>query len=146
MQGTHTPVRPLRVVSVRRLLVIAAMVAALAIAAPTASEGSQKVLHLAKTCGASFPPICVVTASNYNKVPVGTEIRYSDASVPPSSLLPTIHGRHGTTSGTCDITAIFAGTGPGTCVFSGGTGSLTSFTTELSVTFDGTTWYWDGIY
>ncbi len=110
--------------------------------APTASASSHKAFHLAKNCDAF--PTCVVTASNYKKIPVGTEIIYSDASVSPNALLPTIHGRHGTSSGVCDLTAIFAGTGPGVCVFGDGTGSLTSFTAVLDVTFDGTLWYWDG--
>jgi hypothetical protein len=128
--------------SLRRFLVVAVTISAMAVVAPTASAASQKAFHLAKNCDAF--PTCIVTASNDKKIPVGTEIIYSAASVFPSGLLPTIHGRHGTTSGTCDLTAINAGTGPGRCVFSSGTGSLTSFTAELSVTFDGTLWYWDG--
>ena len=139
-QSQTQPKRRMR--SLRRLLVIGATIAALTALSPTASAASQKAFHLAKTCDAF--PTCVVTASNYKKIPVGTEITYSDAGVAPSGLLPTIHGRHGTASGVCDLTAIFAGTGPGTCVFSSGTGSLTSFTATLAVTFDGTLWYWDG--
>ena len=141
--GKHpSPVKDRRTRSIRRLLVIGAMIAALTALSPTASAASQKAFHLAKNCDGF--PTCVVTASNYKKIPVGTEIKYSDASVPPSALLPTVHGKHGTTSGVCDLTAIFAGTGPGTCVFSSGAGSLTSFTATLAVTFDGTLWYWDG--
>lgn len=131
-----------RMSSARRLAVVAATIAALSALSPTAATASEKAFHLAKNCDAF--PTCVVTASDYKKIPVGTEITYSDASVVPSGLLPTVHGSHGTTSGVCDLTAIFAGTGPGTCVFSGGTGSLTSFTATLAVTFDGTLWYWDG--
>ena len=142
MRPTSTTDQRRPLPSVRRLLVIVFTISTLAIMAPTASAAPFKAFHLAKTCDAF--PICVVTDSNYKKIPVGTEISYSDASVPPSSLLPTVHGRHGTTSGTCDLSAIFAGTGPGTCVFSSGTGSLSSFSAELAVTFDGTYWYWDG--
>jgi hypothetical protein len=124
--------------------VVVTMIAVLTILAPTASASSRKAFHLAKTCDAF--PVCVVTASSFNKVPVGTEIAYADASVFPNALLPTIWGRHGTASGVCDLSAIFAGTGPGTCVFSSGTGSLSSFRAELSVTFDGHVWSWDGTY
>jgi hypothetical protein len=130
--------------SLRPFLVVAVIISAMVVVAPTASASSRKAFHLAKNCD-TFPT-CIVTASNYKKIPVGTEITYSPASVPPSRLLPTVHGRHGTTSGTCDLTAINAGTGPGRCVFSSGTGSLTSFTASLSVTFDGRLWYWDGTY
>jgi hypothetical protein len=130
-----------RMRSARRLLVIAATIAALSMLVPTASASSHKAFHLAKTCEAY--PTCVVTASNDKKIPVGTEITYSDQSVAPNALLPTIHGRHGTSSGVCDLTAIFANTGPGLCVFGEGTGSLTGFRVELLVTFDGTLWYWD---
>ena len=140
--GKHSSPKDRRTRSIRRLLIIGATIAALTALSPTASAASQKAFHLAKNCDAF--PTCVVTASNYKKIPVGTEITYSDAGVAPSGLLPTVHGRHGTTSGICDLTAIFTGTGPGTCVFSSGTGSLTSFTATLAVTFDGTLWYWDG--
>jgi hypothetical protein len=142
MRPIHATERRRPMPYLRRVLVVAITISVMAVAAPTASAASQKAFHLAKNCDAF--PTCIVTASNYGKIPVGTEIRYSAASVFPSGLLPTIHGRHGTTSGTCDLTAINAGTGPGRCVFSSGTGSLTSFTAELSVTFDGTLWYWDG--
>jgi len=133
-----------RMSSARRLAVVAATIAALSALSPTAFAASEKAFHLAKNCDAF--PTCVVTASDYKKIPVGTEITYSDASVVPSGLLPTVHSSHGTTSGACDLTAIFAGTGPGTCIFSSGTGSLTSFTATLAVTFDGTLWYWDGTF
>jgi hypothetical protein len=128
--------------STRRLLVIAASIAALTVFVPTASASSHKAFHLAKNCDAY--PTCIVMASNDKKIPIGTEITYSDESVAPNALLPTIHGRHGTVSGVCDLTAIFANTGPGLCIFGEGTGSLTGFKAELLVTFDGTLWYWDG--
>lgn len=122
--------------------IVVTVIAALTILAPIASASSHKALHLAKSCDAF--PICVVTASNMKKIPVGTEIVYADTSIFPNALQPTIKGRHGTSSGVCDLSAIYAGTGPGTCRFSGGTGSLSNFRAELTVTFDGVLWYWDG--
>jgi hypothetical protein len=142
MQLIHATARRRTTPSVQPLLVVAIIIAAMATVTPTAFAASRKAFHLAKDCDAF--PTCIVTASNYAKIPVGTEITYSGASVFPGEMLPTIHGRHGTASGTCDLTKINAGTGPGRCVFSSGTGSLTSFTADLSVTFDGRLWYWDG--
>ena len=94
--GKHSSPKNHRTRSIWRLLIIGATIAALTALSPTASAASQKAFHLAKNCDAF--PTCVVTASNYKKIPVGTEITYSDTSVFPNALVPTIHGKHGTTT------------------------------------------------
>lgn len=133
-----------RIRSLRGVLVVAATISLLTLLAPTAFADShgRKTFHLAKNCD-TFP-ICVVTASSDRRIPVGTEITYADTSVFPNALIPTVHGKGGSATGLCDLSAINAGTGPGTCVFDGGTGSLKHFRIDLAVTFDGTLWYWDG--
>jgi hypothetical protein len=138
--------RPRQTRSVRRVLAMVATIAVLAMLAPTASASSHKQheFHLAKTCDAF--PICVVTASSYRKIPVGTEISYADTSVYPSAMIPTINAPDGSATGLCDLSPIVAGTGSGTCVFHGGGGSLKHFRIELTVTFDGSLWYWDGTF
>lgn len=135
-----------RMRSVRSLLVVAATVAAFTILAPSASASSPRHngFHLEKQCDAF--PTCVVTASNDRAIPVGTTITYADTSVFPTALIPTINAPHGSATGLCDLSAVNAGTGPGTCVFKGGHGSLKHFRIEIDVTFDGVLWYWDGSF
>lgn len=134
-----------RVRSVRWLLVAAGMMAAFTVLAPTAAASSHKdrTFHLAKVCGDAG---CTVTSSTYRKIGVGTLITYAGDSA--DALVATVHAKHGTATGHCDISAVFAGTGPGTCVFArgNGTGSLKHFRITLAVTFDGTTWFWDGTF
>lgn len=131
---------------VRSLLLVAATIAAFTVLAPTAtaSPHAGKAFHLAKSCDAF--PTCIVTASSDKHIKVGTTITYADTSVFPTALIPTINAKHGSATGLCDLSAINAGTGPGTCVFTGGTKSLKHFKIELTVTFDGTLWYWDGTF
>ena len=130
-----------RVRSIRWLLMAAGMIAAFTVLAPTAAASTHKdkAFHLEKVC-AGFS--CTVTSSTYKRIPAGTVISYSGDT--PDALVATITVKHGTTTGHCDISAIFAGSGPGKCVFSTGTGSLKHFRISLVVTFDGTVWFWDG--
>ncbi len=100
-----------------------------------------------KVCAAAGDS-CTVTASNDKKIPAGTEITYADSSVWPTALVPTIHVQGGTATGLCDLSPIDAGTGPGKCVFTGGTGSLRHFriTVDVTTTDEFNPWFWDGTF
>jgi hypothetical protein len=55
--------------------------------------------------------------------------------------------KNGGASGKCAIGSIFGDpSAPGTCVFATGTGRLTQFHLDADVMFDGTLWFWDGLY
>jgi hypothetical protein len=125
--------------SLRTLLVIAGTFAALTVLAPTASASHGRTFHLVKVCDAAG---CTVTESNYPQISEDTRITYEGTG--PDALVATVHAEHGIAVGNCDISAVFAGTGPGTCVFQGGTGSLTPFRVTLAVTRHGADWFWDG--
>ena len=139
-QPQTRPHRRLR--SLRTLLVVAGTFAALTVLAPTISASQEhhgRMFHLEKVCDAAG---CTVTESTYEPISEGTRITYQGAT--PDALVATLHAKHGTAVGNCDISAVFAGTGPGTCIFQGGTGSLAPFRITLAVTFDGAEWFWDG--
>ena len=131
-----------RMRSLRTLLVVAGTFAALTVLAPTISASQEhhgRMFHLEKVCAAG---VCTVTESTFEPISEGTRITY--AGTPPAALVPTVHATHGSAVGNCDISAVFAGTGPGTCIFGGGTGSLAAFRITIAVNFDGATWFWDG--
>jgi hypothetical protein len=131
-----------RMRSHRTLLVVAGTFAALTVLVPTVSASQEqhgRTFHLVKVCD---PGGCTVTESNYPQISEETRITYEGTT--PDALVATVHAKHGTAVGNCDISAVFAGTGPGTCVFQGGTGSLTPFRITLAVNLDGADWSWDG--
>ena len=131
-----------RMRSLRTLLVVAGTFAALTVLAPTISASQEhhgRMFHLEKVCAAR---VCTVTESTFEPISEGTRITYEGATA--DALVATVHAKHGTAVGNCDISAVFAGTGPGTCIFQGGTGSLAPFRITLAVTLDGATWSWDG--
>jgi hypothetical protein len=128
--------------SVRRLLVVGATVALLAILVPSASAASQKAFHLSKTCESNF--LCTVQSSDFKAIPAGTDITYLYGA-DPTLAYPTITIRNGSTTGVCD----WAQPGPvvlAKCTFGTGTGRLAAFHLAVDVTFDGSTWFWDGTY
>jgi hypothetical protein len=136
--------RPLhRTRSIRWFMVVVGLIAAFTVLAPTASASSHRNrdFHLEKVCSGFT---CTVTASSDRRIPAGTIISYAGDS--PAALAATINVKHGAITGRCDISAVFGGTGPGTCAFAGGTGSLRDFRITLDVTFDGTVWFWDGTF
>ena len=135
-----------RLPSPRRLLVVASTIAALTLLAPIASASSQKAFHIAKVCvpdGSS----CTVTESNYGPIRKGTTVTYAGDGF--DALVATVHVTGGTAVGNCDIAAVFAGTGLGECVFTGGSGPLNHFNVTLAVTFEelfldeSSLWSWD---
>lgn len=116
--------------------------------APIASASSIKAFHLAKVCvpdGSS----CTVTESNYGPIRTGSTITYAGDTF--DALVATVHVNGGTAEGNCDITAAIDGTGPGVCVFTGGTGPLGHFTATTAAGFvdlyaDGSSlWTWDWV-
>jgi hypothetical protein len=128
--------------SIRTLLVAGAAIVALAIIAPSAAASSAKPFHVTKDCANLT---CVITSSTYKGIPADSLIKYVVNA--DGSLTATIGGAHGTATGRCDLSNIFTGSGPGSCVFSSGTGSLTQFHLDVDVTTTNfVTWYWDGTY
>jgi hypothetical protein len=128
--------------SVRCLLLIGTIVA-LGALAPIVSASTAKPFHVVKDC---VPPTCVVTSSSYRGIPPGSVINYSPNE--DGSLTAVITVKTGTATGRCDLAPIFVGhTGPGSCVFASGTGSLTQFHMTVAVdTVNFVTWTWDGTY
>ena len=131
MSNTLSTIEPhRRMRSIRLLFVAAATIAALTMLAPTASAaGGGRAFHLAKVCGQAG---CTVTNSSDPTIAVDTLITYQGDSA--DALVATINGAHGTAVGNCDILPVFVGTGPGHCVFTGGSGALRHF----SITFEAT--------
>jgi hypothetical protein len=128
--------------SVRTLFLAGIAIVALAVVAPSAAASTAKPFHVAKDCEV---PTCVITSSTFKGIPVDSVITY--AMNEDGSLTATISGAHGTATGRCDLSNVFSGSGPGSCVFSSGTGSLTQFHLDVDVTTTNfVTWYWDGTY
>ena len=137
--------------SIKRLFVVAATTAALALAIlPAAAAASAKGFHLDKTCAedASEPLgfFCTVAHSDFKWIPAGTDIRY--AAIPPldPNLVhaATIAISNGSTSGVC----VWSDPVDAICTFDSGTGRLTDFHLVVVVTAnaDQSIWYWDGSY
>lgn len=126
---------------VGRGLVIAAMVV-MSLAGPV-SAVSDKPFHVEKDCANLR---CVITSSSFKAIPAGSVINYTRND--DGSLTAVITGAHGTATGRCVLAPIFGNPkGPGSCVFSTGTGSLTAFNLSVDVTTsDRVTWFWEGSY
>ncbi len=131
--------------SVRPLVVVAATILAISLMVPSASAASPKAFHLSKTCVSDV--LCTIVTDTFGAIPGGTDVTYTyDNSDPWDGLAyPTIQVRNGSTTGVCDW---FHSTAPvlARCTFAAGTGRLTQFKLVVDVTFDGTTWFWDGWY
>lgn len=128
--------------SVRSLFLAGIAIVALAVVAPSAAASTAKPFHVTKDCEV---PTCVITSSTFKGIPVDSVITY--AMNEDGSLTATISGAHGTATGRCDLSNVFSGSGPGSCVFSSGTGSLIQFHLDVDVTTTNFfTWYWDGTY
>ena len=128
--------------SVRTLVLAGIAIVMFAAVAPAATATSAKPFHVTKDCAALT---CVITSSTYKGIPADSVINYAVNA--DGSLTATISGAHGTATGRCDLSNIFSGSGPGSCVFSSGTGSLTQFHLDVDVTTTNfVTWYWDGTY
>ena len=133
-------------ISLRRLLVVAGAILAVALAVPSVSAGTQKAFHLDKTCAADASEplgyVCTIQHSDFKWFPSGTKVHYTSQA--GNVVQATIRIRNGSTSGACVwSTAVNA-----ICTFSNGTGRLSEFHLRVVVTAnaDASIWYWDGWY
>ena len=130
--------------SLRKLLALAAVVAALTAFAPSAAASSAKSFHLLKTCSSNV--LCTVTADTFAPIPADTDVTYTWDATRPWLAYPTIVVRNGSTTGVCDWNQ----PGPtvlAICSFHGGTGRLTQFNLVVDVSVDAdNVWHWDGVY
>ena len=125
-----------------RLTAVNTLDDAVARARLTAVNG-RKAFHLEKVCDTATH--CVVTSSSFKAIPAGTEINYSGPDV--DHLVAVLKIKNGSATGRCAIGSIFGDPSvPGTCRFDNGTGRLTQFHLTVAVTFDGSNWFWDGMY
>ncbi len=136
-----------RLLSLRRLLVAAATIAALTMLAPITSAASPiGSIDLTKTCDA--PDHCTVkTSLASSPLPVGTEGFYNGPfpiSRLSSQVVLVTPGAGGTATGHCTLSFVSA---TGTCTFTKGTGELAGFHANLTVsTADWETFRWVGTY
>ena len=136
-----------RLPSLRRLLVVAATIAALTLLAPIASASSPLgSINLTKTC--DTPDHCTVqTSLAGSPLPVGTEGFYNGPfpiSRLSSQVVLLTPGGAGTATGHCTLSFVSAS---GTCTFAQGTGTLGGFHANLTVTTaDWETFLWVGTY
>jgi len=140
----RSPLKGVDMRPIRRLLVVAATIAALAVLVPTASASSHGALHLTKTCDTYDH--CTVVSSTAGPIPVGTESFYSGPVFTNrlSSNLVLVTPDGDTASGHCTLSYT---TASGTCTFNRGTGGLAGFHANLTVTTaDWLTFAWDGTY
>lgn len=131
---------------VKRLIVVVATIAALALPVSPAAAASPKSFYLDKTCAedASEPLgyVCTVAHSDVRWIPAGTEIHY--LSQTGNVVSAAIEIKNGSTAGACvwssDVDAV--------CTFNSGTGRLARFHLVVVVTTnaDQSVWYWSGTY
>ena len=131
----------------RRLLVVGATIALLAVLVPSVSAASPKAFLVTKTCSDNYT--CTIQTSSFKDFPPGTDIIYTDVLPDSSVQEATVAIRNGSTTGVCDFRDPDPGTF-GTCEFGSGTGRLTQFHLSVVVTGDAnnvytwTGWYWFG--
>ena len=134
----------------RTVLVTAAAILMLAALAPgVAASPRSGDLHATKECSEYFGgagEYCTFTSSNIKAIQPGDRIVYATAAGPGSldTDVALVAGPGNVAAGHC--TLVFASL-PGTCTFSGGTGTFTHFHATASVSVDGAgVWHWDGSY
>jgi hypothetical protein len=141
----------------KRLLTIFALVAALAVFAPSAaaaSEGSSHVrdLHVTKECSAYTHlagGYCTITSSNLAAIPVGSKVIYEHdlvGLVLDTDITLDPPGKGAVAFGHVHLDLVAKA---GTAVFTGGTGKLTGFHASVAVTPNPGVpfgWKWDGTY
>jgi hypothetical protein len=129
-------------IAIRKLAVLATIVLALGVLAPTVSSASRTPFHLTKTCASVV--LCTVVSDSFKAIPAGTDVTYTWDAVSPWLAYPTIRVRNGSTTGVCDWNQ----PGPvvlAKCTFVTGTGRLTQFHLAVDVSVDANgVWYWDG--
>jgi hypothetical protein len=132
--------------SFRRLLPVAAAIAAITLTASPAAASSHKSFYLDKTCAADASEplgyVCTVAHSDFRWIPAGTEVHY--LSQTGNVVDASISIKNGRATGACtwssDVDAI--------CRFHAGIGRLAQFNLEavVSASADGSIWYWNGTY
>lgn len=140
--------------SIKRLSMVAAAVAALALLAPSASASSPiGEVHLTKVCPTfETTATCTVITSDSGPFPVGTVASYSGLYSPVFSVHVVLSIPDGSTAtGHCALVwrpELSGDDGFGTCTFGNGTGSLAGFHANLKITDhpDTLVTNWDGIY
>jgi hypothetical protein len=143
--------------SIRNILAVTAAVTgaimAFAATVPPAAAQDTKKLTVTKECGFGGTGgelgYCKITASNFSRL-INAKIRYFGPGfvVPPDHLFldsrVVIEATEGTAFGHCLVRLV-----PdvlGACEFTGGSGSLTGFKADVTVTtVDGTIWNWNGV-
>lgn len=131
-----------------RLVMLAAATVALSLVLPALASSPLSSLQLTKTCDGTGT--CTVTDTNTDSLPVGTTEEYSgplygDPAL-SSRVVITVPGQDGGTAvGHC---AWPLRTAAGTCTFAQGTGSLTGFHANVTVTAnaDFSLFFWTGTY
>jgi hypothetical protein len=134
--------------SVKRLLVIVATMATLALVVSPATASTHKPFHLDKSCAADTAEplgyVCTVAHSDFRWIPAGTRIHYLSQNEAGDVVQAAITIRNGSTSGAC----VWSGPVNAVCTFSPGSGRLAQFHLVVDVTAsaDESVWYWDGWY
>ncbi len=141
--------------SVRRLFVVGATIALLAVLVPSASAASPRSgdLHVTKECSAYTHlagGYCTITSSNLAAIPVGSRVVYLQALVGTVLETDIMLEAPGTSINVAfghvhlDLVAKV-----GLATFSGGTGSFSGFSATVDVTPNVGVpfgWHWDGTY
>ena len=136
--------------SLRRLVVVGAAIALLAVLVPSASAASPKDFHLDKLCSADASEplgyVCTVQHSDFMWIPAGTEVHY--LSQTGNVVQASITIKNGSTNGVC----VWSDAANAICTFRPGTGRFTQFHLQVVVSVVGdpgdwaSVWYWDGTY
>ena len=140
--------------SVRRIVVLACTVVAIAAFAPAVSANSTPMpIHLTKDCSTydgEIPSLCTILSSDLSLLPSGTKVWYQGPILTNNYFLSSNMLLESTTGATASGYCIFdarAIARAGLCTFWTGTGSLSGFTAILHVTIDDAgTWHLDGEY
>jgi hypothetical protein len=139
----------------RRLVVVGATVALLAVLVPSASAASPRSgdLHVTKECSqyaGAAGGFCTITSSNLPAIKVGTKVIYLTALVWPvletDIVLDTPDQGNNMAFGHVHLDLQ---TGVGLVTFSGGTGRFSGFTGTAVVTPNAAEafgWSWEGTY
>lgn len=142
--------------STLRFLVVAATIVALAAIAPTVAASPRAggappragELRVTKECSeytGAAGSFCTFTSSNIRAIAPGDRIYYRSAAGATSlDSDVVIVTRSGVAAGHCTLDFMAL---PGSCRFSGGTGTFAQFTARVSVGMDASgLWHWDGWY
>jgi hypothetical protein len=138
----------------RRLVVVGATIALLAVLVPSVSAASPRSgdLHVTKECSqyaGAAGGFCTITSSNLPAIKVGTKVIYLTALVWPvldtDIVLDTPDQGNNMAFGHVHLDLQ---TALGLVTFSGGTGRFSGFTASVVVTAnaDRSVWYWEGTY